>query len=173
MSRLDTDRPAALAASLKSQAEAKAENARQTSPFAVHRSSEPCKECGKADYPTSFTPTSPVKKTMDADGVCFECAFWRVTASKTHETVIDGRIYTIGNRPQGSQHNGMAGRRFDIEYFDGRTVTTYDLWAGGEIPQRHRETIPDTARFQNGAGFVKVGTDGGAWNASSSPRSVA
>lgn len=122
-----------------------------------------CKDCGAVNYPTSFTPNCAEKKMMDAEGVCFDCAFWRVAAAKKHETVIAGRIYGVGNGKQGGQFNGMGGRRFDIEYFDGRRVTTYDLWAGGEVPDRYATVIPDTARFLGGAGFVKLG-EGGAWN---------
>lgn len=125
-----------------------------------------CKDCGAVDYSTAFTPNCAEKKVIDAEGVCFTCAYWRVAIAKKHDTVIEGRIYSVGNvhRPPGP-HNGMAGRRFDIEYFDGRLVTTHDLWGGSEVPERYRQQIPDTARFLGGAGFVKVG-DGGGWNPS-------
>jgi len=129
-----------------------------------------CKDCGAENYSVSFTPNCVEMKVMGAEGVCFTCAFWRVRTTEKHATVIDGRIYTVGNRPPGP-HNGMAGRRFDIEYFDGRRVTTHDLWAGGEIPERLRSQIPDTACFVNGAGFVRIG-DGGAWNPSRSAASL-
>lgn len=123
-----------------------------------------CKDCGERNYSTSFRDC-PEKRLIDSEGICFTCAFWRVRAAERHETVIDGRLYTVGNRPEGGRFNGMAGRRFDIEYFDGRKVTTYDLWSGAEIPERYREAIPNTARFLNGAGFVRIG-DSGAWNPS-------
>ena len=64
----------------------------------------------------------------------------------------------------------MAGRRFDIEFFDGRRVTTHDLWSGSDIPERYRAHLPDNARFLGGAGFVRIGQDGGAWNASRPPK---
>lgn len=128
-----------------------------------------CKDCGAVDYSTSFMQTSEVKKAMDAHGVCWDCAYWLVQIEKKHDTVIEGRIYSVGNRPKGGSTNGMAGRRFDIEYFDGRTVTTHDLWAGSDVPERYKSLIPDTARFLGGAGFVKVG-DGGCWNPSKEPR---
>lgn len=126
------------------------------------RSATPCRDCGEANYWTNYS--GEMKPVIDADGVCFNCAFWRVAVQKKHETVIAGRIYGIGdiNRKPGP-HNGMAGRRFEIEYFDGRRVVTHDLWSGSEIPEKHRAAIPDTARFLGGAGFVKIG-DGGAWN---------
>jgi hypothetical protein len=128
-----------------------------------------CKDCGAEDYSVSFTPNCNEMKVMAREGVCFTCAFWRVRVSEPQATVIEGRIYSVGDpkRPPGP-HNGMAGRRFDIEYFDGRRVTTHDLWAGGEIPERLRSQIPDTARFLHGAGFKRIG-DGGAWNPSRPP----
>lgn len=127
-----------------------------------------CADCGKAGYSTSFTQSSPIKQAMDAHGTCFECAYWRVQLTKKNDTVIDGRIYSVGDtrKPPNQPHAGMAGRRFDIEYFDGRRVTTHDLWAGSDVPERHRAQIPDTARFLGGAGFVKIGDGGGAWNSS-------
>jgi hypothetical protein len=132
-----------------------------------------CKDCGAVDYSIAFMPTCAEKKVIDAEGVCFTCAFWRVAIAKTHDTVISGRIYSIGNvkKPPNSPHAGMAGRRFDIEYFDGRVVTTHDLWVGSEVPERYRQQVPDTARFLGGAGYVKVG-DGGAWNPSRTPAAV-
>lgn len=127
-----------------------------------------CADCGAKDYPTSFMQSSPIKKLMDAHGVCFTCGYWREVLAKKPDTIIDGRIYGLGNihKPPNQPHAGMAGRRFDIEFFDGRRVTTHDLWAGSDIPERYRAQLPDTARFLGGAGFVKIGENGGAWNAS-------
>lgn len=135
---------------------------------AATRSSTPCRDCGEENFSTSFTPTCPEKKLIDSEGVCFTCAYWRVQLQKPHQLVIAGRIYSEGNtrKPPNSPHSGMAGRRFDIEYFDGRRVTTHDLWAGGEVPERYRHLIPDTARFLGGAKAVKVG-DTTCWNPSS------
>lgn len=129
-----------------------------------------CQDCGAVDYPVSFTQSSEFKQAMDTHGICWDCGYWRVQIAMKHDTVINGRIYSVGDvkKPPNSPHSGMAGRRFDIEYFDGRTVTTHDLWAGGEVPDKYRDLIPDTARFLGGAGFVKIG-DGGAWNPSRAP----
>lgn len=133
-----------------------------------------CRECGARDYSTSYMQTSKIKQEMDASGVCFDCGFWLVAIKTPPDTVINGRTYSIGNvtKPPNSPHAGMAGRRFDIEYFDGRTVTTHDLWSGSEIPERYRDRLPDNARFLHGAGFQRIG-DGGAWNASTPPKQQA
>ncbi|CAO0836086.1 putative protein OS=Streptomyces microflavus OX=1919 GN=Smic_80960 PE=4 SV=1 [Streptomyces microflavus] len=48
---------------------------------------------------------------------------------------------------RGMGNGGFGGRRFDIEFFDGRRVTTHDLWSQGTIPPKHRERYQDNARF--------------------------
>jgi hypothetical protein len=132
-----------------------------------------CADCGAVGYSTAYMQSSSIKQLMDAHGVCFTCGYWREVLAKKPDTVIDGRIYSVGDvrKPPNQRHAGMAGRRFDIEFFDGRRVTTHDLWAGSEIPERYRAQLPDTARFLGGAGFARIG-DGGAWNASLPPKTA-
>jgi hypothetical protein len=93
---------------------------------------------------------------MQRDHVCFTCAFWSLKAERGCDTVIDGCTYTPGKQTSGS-FRGCAGRRFDIEYFTGKRITTYDLWVGGVIPEKWRDKMPDTARFLNGAERAMVG----------------
>ena len=113
-------------------------------------STKPCAHCGEENYSLSYMDSCAEKKRMVADGFCFMCAFWAIQSEQNHKTVIDGRIYTPGTG-SGGRFAGMAGRRFDIEYFDGTKITTHDLWAGGCVPDEYREQIPDTARFVGGA----------------------
>lgn len=122
---------------------------------AVKRSQAPCACCGEENFSTGYHDCHE-KRRMDRDGLCFTCAFWELKAEKDNPTVIDGALYTPGNRTHGD-FRGMAGRRFDIEYFDGRRITTFDLWSGGPIPDRWKSRIPDTARFLNEAKRVQVG----------------
>lgn len=121
----------------------------------VKRSDKPCAICGEENFTTSYFPCK--QKTMiDRLGICFTCAHWEVAAQEGCPTVINHMVYTPGTRTTG-EFRGMGGRRFDIEYFDGRKITTVDLWCGGEIPERWRDRIPNTARFAGGAKAVKVG----------------
>lgn len=113
-----------------------------------------CKICEKTDYSTNYGPC-PEKGRMERDGICFICACWELRAERNNSTVIEGVVYTPGNRTKG-EFRGMAGRRFDIEYFDGRRVTTFELWCGGAIPERLRGRIPDTAKFLHGARKAEV-----------------
>lgn len=59
--------------------------------------------------------------------------------------VVDGEHYRIGAGK--TTFRGFGGRRFDIEFLDGRKVTTRDLWHQGVIPPKWRERFPDNARF--------------------------
>jgi hypothetical protein len=61
--------------------------------------------------------------------------------------VIDANLYTIGDGHSSHGFQGFGGREFHIEFFDGRTVTTRDLWHHGVVPPKWRERWPDNAKF--------------------------
>ena len=132
-------------------------------------------ECVECNETTRNTYHEPTRTQMLERRLCFTCNFWlnmerELEKDHAERTIIGGTLYTPGNRTSGA-FRGMAGRRFDIEYlsnsvFSGQRTTTFDLWAGGELPARLRERFPDTARFLGGAEKVQVGeTD--CWNPSS------
>lgn len=111
----------------------------------IEKSETACPVCGETGFTTNYMGDEGAR--MKRTGECFTCAFWGNRADKGCATVIDGATYSPGNGRKGDRYNGMAGRRFDIEYFDGRRITTYDLWYGGVIPDTFRARLPDTARF--------------------------
>lgn len=101
-------------------------------------------------------------------GICYLCAIREQRAreyasGKSPRTlIIDGYTYAADpsncvpvGMPDPHPHQrlrGMAGRRFDIERFDGSPpFSCYSLWAGGEVDEHSRERMPDNARFLNGA----------------------
>lgn len=130
-----------------------------------------CPMCGDACDAGSYMKCRE-SDLMRETGYCFGCALWELRARTGQALVIEGNVYGLGGNTKPGQFNGMGGRWFDIEYFDGKQVRTCDLWSGGQIPERFRDRIPDTARFLDGAGFKRIG-DGGAWNASPNQRSAA
>lgn len=136
-----------------------------------------CSECGE-EATNSYS--EPYFTDMVAKQLCFTCLFWEYEDQKLAKdharmTIIGGCIYGPGSRTSGS-FRGMAGRRFDIEYiapsiFAGRRITTFDLWAGGVMPEKLRAKWPDTAKFLNGAERADLGKGGiyeAAWNPSQS-----
>ena len=62
---------------------------------------------------------------------------------------IDHTVYKIAPEHgySASGFRGFCGRRFDIELFDGETVTTTNLWEVKTVPPKWRERWPDTGRF--------------------------
>jgi hypothetical protein len=71
-------------------------------------------------------------------------------ADPSKRVVIGSEHYLIGDGTDGCPEDGFlgfGGRRFEIEFFDGRKVTTRDLWHQGVIPPKWRERYPDNARF--------------------------
>lgn len=116
-----------------------------------------CPGCGSLDSGTFYSGAE--SKRMRETGECFTCAFWELKALAGEPLVIDGRVYGVGPEPvPGARQGflGMGGRRFDVEMFDGRKFTTHNLWSGGEIPERFRDRLPNTARFL-GARVAVVG----------------
>lgn len=122
-----------------------------------------CAECGAESDPENYSKTSGTRVYMERLTLCFTCAFWHELASdkRNKETVIAGRIYGVGPEPDLSRCYksglGFGGRRFDIEYSDGRKITTHNLWAGSAVPEKWRSVFPDTARFLGGAKEMQVG----------------
>lgn len=130
-----------------------------------------CSKCGNA---ASNTYCEPSRSDMLKYRLCFHCNYWReederIARDHTKLTIINGHIYSPGNRTSGPMR-GMAGRRFDIEYIEpsayaGQRITTFDLWAVSEIPSEIRAKYADTAVFLNGAERCQVG-ETGCWNPS-------
>jgi hypothetical protein len=120
--------------------------------------------CCKCGVLTTSSYREPIGSRMRANQMCFHCDYWMAVVaehSKSPKLIIAGHTYKIGTNPKGGKYNGMGGRKFDIELADGTVVTTYDLWAGSQIPAEHRAAMPDNAKFLGGAGF-----SGNAWNSS-------
>lgn len=130
-----------------------------------------CSQCNKE---AENTYSDEYYYDMAIHRLCFHCTFYlhldrEMQTRHTIITIIDGHIYTPGNRTTGS-FRGMAGRRFDIEYIEpsvyaGQRITTYDLWSGSTMPDWMIKKYPDTARFLGQAKKFKSGEITG-WNPS-------
>ncbi|WP_157253113.1 hypothetical protein [Nonomuraea typhae] len=70
----------------------------------------------------------------------------------SRRVVVDGTHYVIGKGGKPAEHSGFAGRTFNIAFFDGRAVSTKDLWYQGPIPPKWRHRFPDNARFVQAGG---------------------
>lgn len=129
---------------------------------APNKNTAPCPCCGKAEFHTAYSGSEG--KRMGTTGECFECAFWQLRCERPPPLIIDGWTYSPGSEPADPSRDrrllGMAGRRFDFQFLDGRgPYTSHNLWCGGQIPERFRDRLPDNARFLNGAEAVEVSPD--------------
>ncbi|MEV0556320.1 hypothetical protein AB0I27_23060 [Streptomyces sp. NPDC050597] len=63
--------------------------------------------------------------------------------------VVAGEHYVLGDdKPDYPKaFKGFGGRRFAIEFLDGRRIVTHDLWHQGVVPPKWRERYPNNARF--------------------------
>ncbi len=108
-----------------------------------------CVECGATDRATYSGET---RERMLARSLCFYCLFWfdRIDAqSNPAACIVNGRSFQDAGRRSGRDLSllGFGGREFRIEFFDGRVLETNNLFGQGEVPERFRDRLPDTARF--------------------------
>lgn len=94
-----------------------------------------------------YTITVAVEQSVDHNDSFWGPGGTRDGDDPTKRVVVDGTHYILGDDRPGGAFKGFGGRRFDIEFSDGRTVTTRDLWYQGVIPPKWHERYPDNARF--------------------------
>lgn len=90
---------------------------------------------------------------------CQQCLFWLQYINKMHDHAsvrVAGRHYWVGKEPTATQLKddswpyGYHGRKFVIEFLDGRRVVTHNLWSQGRIADRFAKRLPDNAGFATG-----------------------
>lgn len=76
--------------------------------------------------------------------------FWdEQLRDRSNAIVINHTHYRIGEE-NSSLRSGFGGRKYKIEFKDGRTVTTNNLWYQGVIPPALWNKFPDNAHFVDG-----------------------
>lgn len=85
---------------------------------------------------------------------CFSENYWqeRIPESKISPlcVIADGQMYWIGNEKIQSSHEfrGFGGAKWQIDFLDGRQVTSTNLWHNGVIPDKYRAQLPDNAKLR-------------------------
>lgn len=107
---------------------------------------KPCVMCGGVAGTNYIGNQSMVERNM-----CFSCNFWedRLHSLGLNNFIINGNFYTDSgqvDKPT-KMFLGFGGRLFVIETFDGRIISTNNLWYGGRITQWFRDKFPDNAKF--------------------------
>lgn len=107
-----------------------------------------CEICGKEIEHSSYAGA-----TLCSDNECFSKYYWleRVNNQDSPtQVVIDGFVFQIGREDSLSSFRGFSGRQFKIKFFDGRIVTTTNLWHNGKVPEEFRDQLPDNAEWYKG-----------------------
>lgn len=103
-----------------------------------------CEVCGKEIERSSYSDS------VLCSSECFHDHYWMQRVNRQDvptQVVVNGCVYQIGDENSSSSFRGFDGRKFEIEFFDGRRVVTTNLWYNGEIPEKFRELLPDNAKF--------------------------
>lgn len=103
-----------------------------------------CRCCGK-------TYIKNLDRDVYLEGNCFDCSFW-LFKTEFHEDLAERRVIIDGNHYMISEvvdtyPQGFGGKWFIIQFFDGRLISTNNLWGQGTIPDRFRKMLPDNAIF--------------------------
>ena len=104
-----------------------------------------CTVCGKEIEKSCYS------NAVLCSSKCYCLNFWQeIITEKEEHIIINGQCYYDDGEVKNPDRHlflGHAGRRFWIKFFDGRTITTNNLWSQGDIPEEFREELPDNAEF--------------------------
>lgn len=115
-----------------------------------------CQYCGNE---ICFHYSDAMNKQLAEDHNCFSCNFWKEQSDAVYESeaytrpIIEGRLYKIETepvplpKPNEKYLYGFDGMKHVIEFNDGPTIVTHNLWTQGAIPAIFRDELPDNAKF--------------------------
>lgn len=115
-------------------------------PSCAARRVESCRECGQSDPARYYAEK---REEMLAKSLCFRCEFWlRWVAKRDDPSVVrvGAEHCVIGDEKAGGMR-GFDGHQWRIEFFDGRVVSTTNLWSQSTIPDHFRDRLPPNAFF--------------------------
>jgi len=115
-----------------------------------------CKYCNK-EYSMHYSH-SEISEMMEAEGLCFTCAFWEIHARNFESDKDNGFVFIVkGNRYfNGGKVDkkttrgflGFGGADWKIKILvTGEIIETNNLWHQGDIPEYFRHRMPDNAVF--------------------------
>lgn len=103
-----------------------------------------CIICGREIKKSSYT------NAILCSSECFGINFWNkyVQIKDDPQVVrINGEHFYIQDENSKSIFRGHGGTKFKIRFFDGREITTTNLWCQGDIPEDYKDLLPDNAEF--------------------------
>jgi hypothetical protein len=107
-----------------------------------------CEECEKTEDTERWRNGDKLLEQK----LCQSCSFWMELVRKagSRDSVrVDGAHFMIFPDVSDGYRGfvGFGGDRFDIQFKNGRKITTKNLWHQGKIPERFRDRLFDNAEF--------------------------
>ena len=110
-----------------------------------------CQECNVIEL-----ATTSIKERLIEHQLCFSCNHWKEISDRhvncpDEKLIINGKLYSdAGNKPHSRpDFLGHAGHVFTILADNGEQWQTNNLWCGGDIPLKYRQTT-----MKNNAEFI-------------------
>ncbi len=121
-----------------------------------------CRVCGVYEF-NMYEPVT--KARLAALSLCHGCDFWleHIDDMRAYEkapkrepgaVLVQGGVFYRVGEAVGAHYRGFTGfggSRFVIEWPDGSSLETSNMWSNGRVPNRFREQLPDTAVVRSGA----------------------
>lgn len=108
-----------------------------------------CVTCGDLEDASHWMNAKDLLRTHQ----CQTCFTWtsRLRDRDDPNCVrICGILFLVGGEDEGHRLRGHGGRKFKIQFLDGRVIETTNLWYVGPIPFHFRAVLPDNARWYEG-----------------------
>lgn len=118
-----------------------------------------CKICGSHQDLGSYDKRALIYKKMKEEQLCFTCAFWKdkIDNPVANREIINGCHYTFHpwiEKPQAFL--GHAGSPYYVLRNDGTVARSNNVWFQGNIPERFRTQLPDTAKLITRHAYYKI-----------------
>ena len=130
-------------------------------------SKELCSCCGLPTNVDDFDQRAPLTILMRKEQLCFTCAFWKDKIAHPHpdREIINGSHYVFHKWLSKPQHfQGFGGKTMYILKNDGTVKRSNNVWFQGDIPDKFKPQLPDTAKFITKAAYYKTTIQtGGVW----------
>ena len=121
-----------------------------------------CSICNKEIEESEFIDEVPPLCSTE----CFVQYFWdekvkafnkKTEVNSPIPAIINGTHYMVHpDVPGKTPFRGFGGREFKIRFNDGKEIVTHNLWCQGDIPESHRDKLPDNAVFLQSDEDIKL-----------------
>lgn len=120
---------------------------------------ELCSCCGVPMEIDTFDQRASLTKLMHKKQLCFTCAFWKdkIENPVPDREIINGSHYVIHEWQSERCHfQGFGGASMYILKNDGTVKRSNNVWFQGNIPDRFKSELSNTAKFITKTAYYKI-----------------